>query len=50
MLAALGDLCDEWPVDPDELGELAGELGWFWWDAGEPGAPGDARRASGGGR
>jgi len=36
VLAALGDLCDEWPVDPDELGELAGELGWFWWDAGEP--------------
>ncbi|MCB1000741.1 MAG: hypothetical protein KDB40_15710 [Acidimicrobiales bacterium] len=36
VLAALGDVCDEWPVDPDDLGELAGELGWWWWDAGEP--------------
>ena len=36
VLAALGDLCDEWPVDPDDLGALAGELGWYWWDAGEP--------------
>lgn len=36
VLASLGDLCDDWPVDPDDLGALAGELGWSWWDAGEP--------------
>ena len=35
-LAALGDLTDEWPVDPDELGELARELRWYRWDAHEP--------------
>jgi len=35
-LAALGDLTDEWPVDPHELGELAGELCWYRWDAYEP--------------
>jgi hypothetical protein len=35
-LAALGDLTDEWPVPPDDLGALASELRWFWWDAHEP--------------
>jgi hypothetical protein len=35
-LAALGDLLDEWPVPPDELGELAAELRWYRWDAYEP--------------
>lgn len=35
-LAALGDLVDEWPVSPDELGELASELRWYRWDAYEP--------------
>jgi hypothetical protein len=35
-LAAFGDLLDEWPVDPDELGRLAHELAWFRWDAFEP--------------
>lgn len=36
LLAAFGDLLDEWPVDPDTLGELAGELRWYRWDAFEP--------------
>ncbi len=35
-LAALGDLTDEWPIDPDELGALANELRWYRWDAHEP--------------
>jgi hypothetical protein len=35
-LAALGDLVDDWPVDPDELGELAAEFRWYRWDAHEP--------------
>jgi len=34
-LAALGDLADEWPVDPDALGALAAELRWYRWDAHE---------------
>lgn len=36
FLAALGGLTDDWPVDPEELGALAGELDWFAWDASEP--------------
>ncbi len=35
-LAALGDLTDDWPVPPDDLGWLASDLRWFWWDAHEP--------------
>jgi hypothetical protein len=35
-LAALTGLVDDWPVPPDELGEAAGELRWFAWDAWEP--------------
>mgnify|MGYP001801402641 CR=1 FL=1 len=36
LLAALGDLLEDWPVAPDELGELAGELRWLRWNAFEP--------------
>jgi hypothetical protein len=36
VLAALGDALDDWPLPADELGELAGELRWWWWDAHEP--------------
>ena len=36
LLAALGDALDDWPLAVDELGELAGELRWWWWDAHEP--------------
>jgi hypothetical protein len=36
LLGALGDLLDEWPVDPDELGELAHDLTWYRWNAFEP--------------
>ncbi len=36
LLAAIGDLTDDWPVPPDELGALAHELRWFRWDAYEP--------------
>lgn len=35
-LAALGDLIDDWPVAPEELGQLAAELRWYRWDAHEP--------------
>ncbi len=36
LLAALGDLLDEWPVPPTDLASLVGDLVWWWWDAGEP--------------
>jgi hypothetical protein len=36
LLAAFGDLLDDWPPDPDELGRLAEELSWFRWNAHEP--------------
>jgi len=36
LLAALGDLLDDWPLDSDELANLAGELNWFRWNAYEP--------------
>jgi hypothetical protein len=36
LLAALGDLLDDWPPDPAELGGIAGRLRWWWWDAAEP--------------
>jgi len=35
-LAALGDLIDDWPVAPDELGQLTAKLRWYRWDAHEP--------------
>jgi hypothetical protein len=35
-LAALGGLVEEWPVSAEELGEVAAELRWYGWDAGEP--------------
>jgi hypothetical protein len=36
LLATLGDLLDEWPVDPGELGELTSDLRWYRWNAYEP--------------
>lgn len=36
LLGALGDLLDEWPVPPADLASLVDDLGWWWWDAGEP--------------
>ena len=36
LVAALGAALDEWPLPPDEIGELVTELRWWWWDAGEP--------------
>lgn len=35
-LATLLGLTDDWPVPLDELGDLAGDLRWYWWDGGEP--------------
>lgn len=35
-VAALTDSLDDWPLAPDEVGELAGELRWYLWDAAEP--------------
>ena len=36
LLAALGDALDDWPLPLAELGSLADELRWIWWDAHEP--------------
>lgn len=36
VLGALGDFLEEWPVDPDALGQFANELNWYQWDAFEP--------------
>jgi hypothetical protein len=36
LVAALLDALDDWPLPLDELGALAGELRWWWWDAHEP--------------
>jgi len=36
ILAAFGDVLDDWPIEPNRLGELADELNWFRWDAHEP--------------
>ena len=36
VLAALADLLNQWPVDPDELGHAAHEFSWYRWDAFEP--------------
>ena len=35
-VAALADLADAWPVEPDEIGDALAALDWYWWDAGEP--------------
>jgi hypothetical protein len=35
-IAAMADLTDNWPIDPDELGDALTSLDWYWWDAGEP--------------
>jgi hypothetical protein len=35
-VAALADLTDAWPVEPDEVGDALAGLEWYWWDAGEP--------------
>jgi len=35
-LAALGGLVEEWPIEPGELGDIAADLRWYEWDAGEP--------------
>jgi len=36
LVAALADLLDEWPPGLDALGDAAGRLRWWWWDAHEP--------------
>ena len=35
-IAALADMIDVWPVEPDEVGEALAALDWYWWDAREP--------------
>jgi hypothetical protein len=35
-IAALADLADVWPVEPDRIGEALSCFEWFWWDADEP--------------
>ncbi|MFN0092863.1 MAG: DUF6183 family protein [Acidimicrobiales bacterium] len=34
--AALVDLADDWPPEPEELGDLASDLRWWLWETGEP--------------
>ena len=36
LVAALGGVSDDWPIDVEVLGALVNELQWYWWDAGEP--------------
>jgi hypothetical protein len=36
FVAAVSGLVEEWPVAADEIGAVATELRWFWWDAHEP--------------
>lgn len=36
LVAALGDVLDDWPVDPGAMGQLVDELQWYWWDCGAP--------------
>jgi hypothetical protein len=35
-VAALADVADAWPIEPDVIGDVVAALQWFWWDAGEP--------------
>lgn len=35
-IAALCGVLDDWPLAPDDLGDLARGLQWYWWDAYEP--------------
>ncbi|HEX2039575.1 MAG TPA: DUF6183 family protein [Acidimicrobiales bacterium] len=35
-VAAVAGALDDWPLPPDELGDVASELRWYLWDAGEP--------------
>ncbi|MGK0273929.1 MAG: hypothetical protein ACI9N0_000301 [Ilumatobacter sp.] len=36
VIGALGDMLDDWPVNPDEIGQVLNDLEWFRWDAFEP--------------
>lgn len=36
LLAAFGDMLNDWPIEPDMLGAFANELDWYRWDAFEP--------------
>lgn len=36
LLAALGDMLDDWPVQPGQLHAVADELVWYWWHDGSP--------------
>jgi len=36
LLAALGDLLDDWPVQPGQLHTVADELSWYWWQDDKP--------------
>ncbi|MBI4882783.1 MAG: hypothetical protein HY826_01860 [Actinobacteria bacterium] len=45
LLAAFGDLLDEWPVQPGQLHTVADELGWFYWSTCEPASGWELRLA-----
>ena len=36
LLAAFGDLLDDWPVQPGQLHTVADELSWYWWRDDQP--------------
>jgi resuscitation-promoting factor RpfA len=36
VVGALVDVLDDWPLPLDELGAIAADLRWWWWDALEP--------------
>jgi hypothetical protein len=35
-VVALAGLTDEWPLKPDEIGDITSEFTWWQWDAYEP--------------
>jgi hypothetical protein len=37
-VGALAGLLDAWPLAPDAIGDAAGRLRWYRWDAGVPDA------------
>lgn len=36
LLAHVAGVADEWPVDPDEFGDIVTSLRYWWWDTNEP--------------
>jgi hypothetical protein len=35
-VAAVAGLLDDWPVDPNDIGDALADLEWYWWSTGAP--------------